>query len=801
MARLACWCFTHRWRVLALWLVALAVVAGISATAGTSFDTNLSLPNTDSQAAANLLIANFPAASGEGDQIVIQATRGSAVRSAAVRSAVTAALAKAAAVPGVESVASPYGPHGATQISRSGTVAFARVTWDRPSDDVTSDDARNLISAAQSADGPEVHVSLEGTAITNSERVGLGRSVGVGIAAALIVLLIVFGGALLASLLPLVTALLALGIGTSLVGLLSHAFTISNASTQLAILIGLGVGVDYGLFIIGRYRSAVKAGMPLEDAVALSVRTSGRTVLLAGSTVCTALLGQFALGVSFLYGVSVAAALAVAMTMATSLTFLPAMLGFLGPKVLSRRERRSLAAHGPVSAEPAGFWLRWADFVEARRWVVALGSVAAVVALALPIFGLSLGTSDASTDPAGWTTHEAYAALAQGFGPGFNGPLELAARTGSPAGAAAFGRLVAAAAAAPGVASVTPPVISPNGQVELATIYPATAPQDGQTIDLVNHLRNDLIPRAAHGTSLVVHVGGVTAANIDFAHVLTSKLPLFIVVIVILAFLLLLVVFRSLLIPLTASVMNLLSVGAGLGALNAVFHWGWGTSVLGLSGTGPVDSFVPVVMFSVLFGLSMDYLVFLVSRIQEEWHRLHHAPDAGLNGADGLAGLGGRGTRRNHQAVTAGLANSGRIIAGAASIMILVFGSFLLGGHRILQEFGFALGFSVLVDALIIRGLLVPALMHLLGPANWALPAWLDRIVPRLAVEAPEYSPGPEPDAARRNLLRFGAALPAAALLARSTPEAKAAPRAPQPPAPSHPQTPRLAATRPVYFC
>jgi RND superfamily putative drug exporter len=474
--------------------------------------------------------------------------------------------------------------------------------------------------------------------------------------------------------------------------------------------------------------------MPLEDAVALSVRTSGRTVLLAGSTVCIALLGQFALGVSFLYGLSVAAALAVALTMATSLTLLPAMLSFLGHRALSRRERRALAERGPAGAQPAGFWLRWARFVEVRRWMVALGSLAAVVALALPIFGLSPGTSDASTDPAGWTTHQAYTALAQAFGPGFNGPLELAARTGSPADVAAFGRLVTAAAAAPGVASVTPPVTSPNGRVELATIYPATAPQSRQTINLVNHLRNDLVPQAAGGTSLVVHVGGVTAANIDFAHVLTSKLPLFITVVVVLAFLLLLVVFRSLLIPLVASVMNLLSVGAGLGALNAVFHWGWGTSILGLSGTGPVDSFVPVVMFSVLFGLSMDYLVFLVSRVQEEWHRLHHMPAAGPNG---LTGLGGRGARRNHQAVTAGLANSGRIIAGAASIMILVFGSFLLGGHRILQEFGFALGFSVLVDALIIRGLLVPALMHLLGPANWALPSRLDRILPRLAVEAP----------------------------------------------------------------
>ncbi len=735
MTRLARWCFEHRWKVVAAWLLALVAIAGISKAAGTDFTTNLALPDTDSAAAATLLTANFPAAAGEGDQVVLQTANGATIRSATVRAAVTAALTRAAAVPGVESVASPYDPAGASQISRSGTIAFARVTWASSSDQITTADAKKLIRAAETADGPDVHVSLGGPAITNSERVGLGRSVGVGIAAALAVLLVVFGGALLAALLPLVTALLALGIGVSVTGLLSHAFGISSAATQLAILIGLGVGVDYGLFVIGRHRAAVRSGLPLADAVALAVRTSGRTVLLAGSTVCIALLGQFALGVSFLDGVSAAAALAVALTMATSLTFLPAMLGFLGPKVLSRRERRALAADGPVSAEPAGFWLRWARITERRPVLVALGALAAVVAVALPVFGLSLGTSDASTDPAGWTTHQAYATLAKGFGPGFNGPLELAARPGSPAGAAAFGHLLADVAQTPGVAAVTPAVISPNGLVRLATVYPSTGPQDGPTVDLVNHIRHDLIPRAADGTGLLVHVGGVTATNIDFAHVLTDKLPVFIAVVVILAFVLLLVVFRSLLIPLVASVMNLLSVGAGLGALNAVFHWGWGTSVLGLSGAGPVDSFVPVVMFSVLFGLSMDYLVFLVSRIQEEWHQLHHTavPD--------LVAPGGRAVRRNHQAVTAGLAGSGRIIAGAASIMILVFGSFLLGGHRILAEFGFALGFSVLIDALVIRGLLVPALMHLLGPANWALPGWLDRLLPRLAVEPGEHAP------------------------------------------------------------
>jgi RND superfamily putative drug exporter len=746
MSRLARWCFEHRRRVVAAWLLALVVVLGVSLAAGSNFNTNLSLPNTDSQAAVNLLTSNFPAASGEGDQVVIQATRGATIRSAPVRAAVSAALATVAKVPGVATVVSPYATAGAAQISRAGTVAFARVTWDKQAAQVTRTDAANLIKAAESADGANVRVSLSGPSITNSERSGLGRSVGVGVAAALAILLIVFGGALLSSLMPLATAILALAIGTSLIGLLSHVFDIASVSTQLAVLIGLGVGVDYGLFIISRHRSAIKSGLSYSDAAAQAARTSGRTVLLAGLTVCIALLGQFALGVSFLYGLSVSSAIAVALTMATSLTFLPAMLGFLGPKVLSRRERAALAASGPASRDGTGFWLRWAGFVEAHRALVALAGVAAVVVIALPIFGLRLGSADASTDPPSWTTHQAYTTLAQGFGPGFNGPLELAAQAGSPRDVTAFGHLLATAAHAPGVASVTPTVTSPNGTVLLATIYPETSPQASQTVTLVSNLRGNLIPRAEQGTGLIVHVGGVTATNIDFAHVLTGKLPLFIAVVVALAFLLLLVVFRSLLVPLVASIMNLLSVGAALGAVNAVFNWGWGSSVLGLSGTGPIEPFVPVLMFSVLFGLSMDYEVFTVSRMQEEWHHLHYT-----EGAD-LTALGGRGARRNHLAVVFGQAKSSRIIAAAAGIMILVFGSFLLGGHRILAEFGFGLGFAVLVDALIIRSLLVPAIMHLIGPANWALPGWLDRILPRLAIEpTPQAAVADQEDVPRLN--------------------------------------------------
>jgi RND superfamily putative drug exporter len=388
------------------------------------------------------------------------------------------------------------------------------------------------------------------------------------------------------------------------------------------------------------------------------------------------------------------------------------------------------------------FWLRWATLIERRKVQVALGSLVIVGAIALPILGLRLGSSDASTDPSGSTTNQAYEALAKGFGPGFNGPLELVGQVKAPADAAAFDRLLVTAAHTSGVASVARATTSPNGKVILATLYPKSSPQAEQTVMLVSTLRSDLIPSAENGTTLSVHVGGVTATNVDFSRVLTAKLPLFIAIVILLAFLLLMAVFRSVLIPLVASVMNLLSVGAALGAMNAVFNWGWGGSIFRLTGTGPIDAFLPVLMFSVLFGLSMDYEVYLISRIQEEWHHLVRAEGHCSPGVK-------RAAWRNHQAIVIGQAKSGRIVAAAAAVMVLVFGSFILGGQRSLEEFGFGLGFSVLVDAMIIRSLLVPSIMHIIGPGNWSMPLWLDRALPDISVESEGRSGSPEVDRTR----------------------------------------------------
>ena len=512
-----------------------------------------------------------------------------------------------------------------------------------------------------------------------------------------------------------IPVLIAIGVGYSITGLLTHVFSVASFATILGVLIGLGVGVDYALFIVTRHRTGLEGGRSTEDAAANAVNTAGRAVFFAGITVCIALLGQFALGVTFLYGVAVSAAITVALTMLSSLTLLPALLGFFGMKVLSRRQRAALAASGPIAEEATGFWRRWAEAIRRHPVLPALAALAVVVVIALPVFTLRLGLDDAGSDPSTTTTHQAYELLAKGFGPGFNGPLELVGQLRSRTDLPAFAAVVAKVSKEPGVVSATPAVLSPSGTLAIASVYPSTSPEAAQTTVLLHKLRNQVIPAAQAGTGVTVLVGGVTATQNDFAHVLSSKLPLFIAVVVVLAFLLLMAVFRSLLIPIVASIMNLLSVAAALGIMNAVFEWGWGTSLLGIAGDNPVEVFIPVLLFSILFGLSMDYEVFLVSRINEEWLL----------------------TRDNGDAVMLGQAETGRVITAAASIMILVFASFLLGGSIIIQQFGIGLAGAIIVDAFIVRTVLVPALMHLIGRANWWLPGWLDRILPRLNVEAP----------------------------------------------------------------
>jgi RND superfamily putative drug exporter len=718
LASLARWCFRHRRIVVVAWLVTIAALMGLTATLGTAYSDSFSLPGTESTKALNLLTSSFPAQAGDSDTIVLHVSSGS-VKDPAVQAKVSSMLAKVATSPSVASVTSPYAPAGVTQVSRDGRTAFANVSFAKQAQELPKADVQHVIDLAESARTSNLDVELGGNAIKQIQQTPPSDSTLIGLVAAGIILFIAFGS-LFAMALPLLTAVVALGSGLLAVGLLSHVVQIGTVGPTLAALIGLGVGIDYALFIVTRHRTGIQSGLAPEEAAVRALDTSGRAVLFAGGTVCVALLGLFVLRLSFLNGLAVPAALTVVFTVAAATTFLPALLGFLGKRVLGRKDRRRLAEDGPHEPHAQGFWARWAALVERRPKVLAVGATVLMLVLTLPVLSLRLGSSDSGNDPSGSSTRKAYDLTAEGFGPGFNGPLQLVAQVRSPADAAALGALAVKLRSEPGVASVTPFPTAPGAKLGIVQVVPTSAPQDAATSDLIQRLRHTVIPAAERGTTLQVYVGGTTAIFDDFAEVLTSKLLLFIGVIVLLGFLLLMLAFRSLLVPATAAVMNLLAAGASFGVVTAVFQWGWGTDLLGLGKAGPVEAFLPVIMLSILFGLSMDYQVFLVSRMHEEW--VH--------------------TGDNRLSVTRGQATTGRVITAAAAIMICVFVAFVFGGQRVIAEFGIGLASAVFLDAFVLRTILVPAVMHLFGAANWWLPPWLDRRLPHLSVEPAEDAVG-----------------------------------------------------------
>jgi RND superfamily putative drug exporter len=712
MTSLARWCFKHKFRVLAAWVVALFVVGGLSASAGSGYTDSFSLPGTESTTALNLLTDNFDTEATDTNQVVFAAAD---VTDPATKARINKTLDAIAKGPHVERVDSPFARGAAArQISKRRTVAFANVHMDgeQAIADVPKSAYDKLIATAEAGRGDGLRVELGGNGIQQANQdPGGGPSEFIGFIAAAIVLALAFGS-LWATLLPLFTAVLALGIGLSLTGLLAHAISIATFSPTLATLIGLGVGIDYSLFVVTRHRNGIKAGRTPAAACERALNTSGRAVLFAGATVITALLGLLVLGVSFLNGVAFASAIVVLTVMTAAVTLIPALLGMFGMRVLSRKERRRLAEEGPRDPKLDGIWPRWAGFVQRHPTPLAAGALVVMLVLAIPVLSLRLGSSDAGQDPASSTTHKAYVLLAKGFGAGFNGTFQIVAKT--PNGKADLPMVKALADAlssTDGLAAVSAPVPSPNGKIALIEARPTTAPQAAATSRLIDTLRNDVVPRDAGGLS--VYVGGVTAIFDDFAGVLTDQLPLFIAVIVLLGCLLLMLAFRSVLIPLTAAVMNLLAAGASFGVVTAVFQKGFLAGPLGV-GTGPIEAFLPVMMLAILFGLSMDYQVFLVSRMHEEWVRTHD----------------------NAHSVRIGQASTGRVITAAATIMICVFGSFLLAGQRVIAEFGIGLASAVLLDAFILRTILVPAVMHLIGDRNWWLPRAVDRALPRVAVEA-----------------------------------------------------------------
>jgi RND superfamily putative drug exporter len=732
----------YRWLVIAGWLAFIVLAQVISgALGGANYRDEFTLPHTETQTVSDLLKnAGQDSQNGIDGLMVLHTTSGTLAQPPA--GVVSVLEQQCTAGNKVDNIATPWGsincattgkldPAGANPkllSTKDPSIGLVDVTfqgggsYDQKAIDNTY---KNLKKVANS--NLEVQFTGDGFAGEGQSQGGIPPEL-LGFIAALIILALVFRtvGAVA---LPLASAVAALASGLGLIGMLSHAMSVSNVTPELAQLMVIGVGVDYALFIVTRHRRNLLNGMSVEDSIATAINTSGRAVLFAGCTVCIAMLGLIALGVSFFYGMAIGVAVAVSLTMLASLTLLPALLRFLGYKVLPRKQRSAVREGTYVESTKVGFWERWAELVARRKAILGVVAAGIIVLLAIPFFSMRLGHADQGNDPSSTTTRKGYDLISQGFGVGYNSTLTLVVS----------GPNVTATADKVASTVKTVPYVDPTSvralpkpltdTLTLVSIKSTTSPEDVKTTDLVKNLRNNVLPQIYQGTGDRVYVYGQTAVYVDFAHVLASKMPLFIGIVVLLSFLLLLLAFRSVVVPLTAAVMNLFAAGASFGVIVAIFQWGWGAEALGIGKGGPIEAFAPVLFFAILFGLSMDYQVFLVSRMHEEWVHTHD----------------------NRRAITVGQAQTGGIITAAALIMITVFGGFILGDNRVVKLIGIGLASAIFIDAFILRTVLVPSLMHLFGRANWWFPKWLDKITPRLSVEPPEehgldQQEGPEPD-------------------------------------------------------
>jgi RND superfamily putative drug exporter len=710
----------RRKTVIVAWILVLVGVSMAAGAVGSDFRNVFSLPGTETQQVQDLLEKRFPSQAGESGQVVFHVDRGTLKdRKADIDKAVEAM----GGAPDIAAVSSPLAPRGGG-LTKDGRTGFGTVSFSKTIDELTKERVQKVVAAGAIARRNGLQVEFGGQPFELTTQQEGNTTELIGVLAAAVVLFLTFGS-LVAMGLPLLTAIISLGTGIGLITLLTAVMDVADFAPQLATMIGLGVGIDYALFILTRYREELAAGHAYAPAAERAMATAGRAVLFAGITVVIALMGMLLLGISFLYGVAIAASLAVLLTMAAALTLLPAVLVALGGKInrlrLPRRRRKGEAAtEQPAVAARSGAWARWAAFVERRPLPVALLGGLLVVLLALPALDLRLGSGDAGNDARTTTTRKAYDLLAAGFGPGFNGPLFIAVDLRGAQDKAVVTKLRSTLAEQPGVGAVTPARLNPAKDTALLQAYPASSPQSEKTKDVLDELRNDAVPPLERASGADIAIGGSTAGITDFDNVVRSKLPLFIGIVVALSVLLLMLAFRSILVPLKAAAMNILSIGASFGVVVAVFQKGWGADLIGVSQTGPIESFLPVMVFAIVFGLSMDYEVFLMSRVHEEWTR------------------SGDATR----AMTQGLARTGRVITAAATIMVLVFASFILLDERVIKLFGVGLASAIFIDAFIIRSLLVPAIMQLLGRWAWWLPSWLDRRLPHVDIEGAD---APEP--------------------------------------------------------
>jgi RND superfamily putative drug exporter len=702
--RLGRWCVEHRKRVLLLWLGALLVLGVVAGQAGGEFSDDFRVPGVESQEARDLLEQRFPEASGGSAQLVFHADEGG-VLDGDRAAAVDAVMTDVAALPHVEGVTDPT-----TQPSPDGTTLLSLVQYDVEFTELSATDLDALLEAGQAAEDAGVQVEVGGELPQYAEQPQQGAAELIGLLAAVVILLVAFGS-ILAMGLPIGVALFGLGISAMLLSLVAAVTDVPTNTPILASMIGIGVGIDYALFVVTRHREHLHEGMTVTESAARAIATAGQAVIIAGGTVVIAILGLGISGIPIVTLMGLGAALVVAVMVLATITLLPALLGFAGHRIDRFRLFRTHHDH----VEKVSIWSRWGTAVARHPWPYLVGSLTLLITLALPLTAIRFGQTDSGTAPPETTQRQAYDIVADAYGPGVNGPLLLAIESGDQA---VVDDVVQAVTGQEGVLVVAPPQISPEGDAAIVPVIPTTGPQEEGTSQLIHHLRSDVLPTI----DTPVHVGGLTATFVDMSDLVASRLPWFIGAVVGLSFLLLMVVFRSVLVPAKAALMNLLSIGAAYGVIVAVFQWGWGKDIVGLEETVPIVAFVPMMMFAILFGLSMDYEVFLLSRVREEYQR----------------------TGDNTASVIAGIASTARVITSAALIMISVFLGFVLGEDPLIKMMGLGLATAIFVDATVVRVVLVPATMRLMGDANWWLPGWLDRILPHIDVEGGTGLPAPE---------------------------------------------------------
>jgi putative drug exporter of the RND superfamily len=740
-------CVRHRLPVLAAWLAATVALVAVSHTLGETTSEDLSLPGTDSQAASDTLAKAFPNQANGSSPIVLHAAHGKLTEPRYAQ-AVNEAAADVARAPHVAAVVNPLTPQGAAALSKNQATGYLSVTLDESPGDLSVGEAHTIIDAAHPARAADLQVETGGQLGQKVSKPATEVSEAIGIVAAMVILTFAFG-TLAAMLLPIINAVVALLVALAIVRLLGHVTTVPSVAPTLATMIGLGVGIDYALFIVTRHFRGLSEGLDYDESIARAAATSGGAVFFAGSTVTIALVSLAVAGIPLVTTMGLMAGIAVVVAVLAALTLLPAVLALLGPRINAGRVRPPHRDLRPEAATEQGVWARWANSIARHPLLAGMAALAILIPLMIPLLSLNLGQQDNGALSTSTTARRAYDLISQNFGPGVNGPLLVAVSLGSPAKAphssgapsggsgsggdprAADPRLQALqhdVATTDGVATVSPIQLDKAGTTAYFNAIATTAPSDKATEGLVQRLRANAIPNAEHGTDMKAHVGGSTAGYVDLAARISEKLGLQIAVVIALSFILLILAFRTIMIPAQAAVMNLLSIAASYGVLTAVFQYGWLSGVIGLDGPVPVVSYVPLFMFAVLFGLSMDYEVFLVSQIEEH-------VNAGQD---------------NRQSVVSGLVTSARVITSAAFIMVFVFGSFVLNGDPTVKQFGVGLAVAVVLDATVVRCLLVPALMLLMGPVNWWMPSWLGRIVPHTSIEGAEFfrardEPLPEP--------------------------------------------------------